>query len=39
MSYVNKYNGRAIHTETIQITQPDGSTVTKPVIILFEVHP
>lgn len=39
MSYVNKYNGRAIHTETVKIQQPDGTTVTKPVIILYEVHP
>lgn len=39
MSYVNKYNGRAIHTETVQVTQPDGSLATRPVIVLYEVYP
>ena len=37
--YVQKYNGRAVHTETVKVTTPDGATVEKPVIIVYEVHP
>ena len=39
LSYVNKYNGRAIHTESISVKDVDGKTVIKPVIIIYEVHP
>jgi len=39
MSYVNKYNGRAVHTETITVKDEDGNSVVKPVIIIYEVHP
>ncbi|MBN1147849.1 MAG: glycosyltransferase family 39 protein [Anaerolineales bacterium] len=37
--YVEKYNGRAIYTETVTITTPEGNEVEKPVIIIYEVHP
>lgn len=37
--YVNKYNGRAVHSETVQVTTDDGAKVEKPVIIIYEVHP
>jgi hypothetical protein len=37
--YVERYNGRAIHTESVQVPGADGETVTKPVIILYEVRP
>lgn len=37
--YVQKYNGRAVHTETVTVTTPDGATVEKPVIIVYKVHP
>lgn len=39
MEYVKKYNGRAVHTETIPATDSQGSTVAQPVIIIYEVHP
>jgi 4-amino-4-deoxy-L-arabinose transferase-like glycosyltransferase len=39
LSYVKKYNGRAVHTESVTIQDENGNTVVKPVIIIFEVHP
>lgn len=37
--YVQKYNGRAIHTQTVSVTTAGGETVEKPVIVIYEVHP
>lgn len=39
LGYVNKYNGRAVHTESITVTDENGNTVLQPVIIIYEVHP
>jgi hypothetical protein len=39
LGYVQKYNGRAIHTENILVNDPQGNPVLKPVIIIYEVHP
>jgi hypothetical protein len=39
MGYVNKYNGHAVHTETITVKDKDGNSVVKPVIIIYEVYP
>lgn len=39
MSYVNKYNGRAVHTESITFRDASGNLVTKPIIIIYEVRP
>jgi hypothetical protein len=39
MTYVKKYNGRAVHTETITVKDGEGNSVVKPVIIIYEVHP
>jgi dolichyl-phosphate-mannose-protein mannosyltransferase len=39
MGYVNKYNGRAIHTESITFRDPNGNVVSKPIIIIYEVRP
>jgi hypothetical protein len=39
LSYVKKYNGRAVHTETITVKNADGNDVVKPVIIIYEVYP
>jgi hypothetical protein len=39
MAYVNKYNGRAVHTETITVKDEQGNSVVKPVIIIYEVYP
>jgi hypothetical protein len=33
-----KFNGRVVHTESIQVTEPDGTIVEKPVIVIYEVH-
>ena len=34
-----RFNGRVAHTESITITQEDGTTIEKPVIIIYKVHP
>jgi len=39
LGYVNKYNGRAVHTESITVQDENGNTVVQPVIIIYEVHP
>ena len=39
LSYVQKYNGRAIHTQTVSVTSAAGEVIEKPVIIVYEVHP
>jgi hypothetical protein len=39
LGYVNKYNGRAIHTESIMLQDSAGNPVSKPIIIIYEVHP
>lgn len=38
MKLSTRFNGRVVHTESIQVTMPDGSTVEKPVIVIYEVH-
>jgi hypothetical protein len=39
LNYIKKYNGRAIHTETIPATDSQGNTIDQPEIIIYEVHP
>jgi hypothetical protein len=39
LSYVRKYHGVAVHTETIAIRTPDGDRVDRPVMIVFAVTP
>ena len=39
LGYVNKYNGRVVHTESINTIDSKGNPVTQPVIIIYEVHP
>ncbi len=39
LNYVKKYNGRAVHTETITVNDAQGKPVVQPVIIIYEVHP
>jgi hypothetical protein len=39
MSYVKKYNGRVVHTESITVNDGHGNMVVTPVIIIYEVHP
>ncbi len=33
-----KFNGRVVHTESIQEFMPDGTTTDEPVIVIYEVH-
>ncbi|MGA2502735.1 MAG: glycosyltransferase family 39 protein [Anaerolineales bacterium] len=39
MTYVKKYNGRVVHTESITVNDGHGNMVVTPVIIIYEVHP
>jgi hypothetical protein len=39
LEYVKKYNGRAIHIESITVQDAQGNSVDQPVIIIYEVHP
>ncbi len=39
LGYVQKYNGRTVHTETVSVQTPQGEIVEKPVIIIYEVRP
>jgi hypothetical protein len=34
-----RFNGRVIHTEYVTVTSEDGNQVTKPVIVIYVVHP
>lgn len=34
----NRFNGRVVHTESVPVRMPDGTSVEKPVIIIYEVH-
>jgi hypothetical protein len=38
LTYVRKYNGRAIHTEYVKIPGKSGESALRPVITLYEVH-
>lgn len=39
LGYVERYNGRAVYTHTVNVKTPTGEIVARPVIIVFEVHP
>ena len=39
LDYAEHYHGRIIHTETVTTTTPDGKSVEKPIIIVYEVRP
>ena len=39
LRYVDRYHGRAVHTETVPATTPSGKPVRKPIIIVYEVRP
>lgn len=39
LGYVNKYHGRAVHTESIMTQDEQGNMVLQPVIIIYEVRP
>ncbi|NMI00075.1 glycosyltransferase family 39 protein [Pseudonocardia acidicola] len=39
LRYVEKYHGIVLHTESITVRSDDGSEVSKPVMIVYEVRP
>ena len=39
LRYADRYNGRAVHTESVTVTTPDGEKAEKPLIIVYEVRP
>ena len=39
MRYVRRYNGRAVHTESVSVRSASGALVQTPVIIVYEVRP
>jgi 4-amino-4-deoxy-L-arabinose transferase-like glycosyltransferase len=39
LRYADRFNGRMIHAETIQMKTPSGRTARKPLISLYEVRP
>jgi len=39
LRYADRYNGRAVHTESVTVSTPDGQKAEKPVIIVYEVWP
>ena len=38
LTYVRKYNGRAVHTEHVDATTKGGRSTKRPVITVYEVH-
>jgi len=39
MTYVERYNGQAVHTETVEARSADGSSVRESVIVIYRVRP
>jgi 4-amino-4-deoxy-L-arabinose transferase-like glycosyltransferase len=39
LGYARRYNGRAVHTETLLVTSGAGEQVRKPVIVIYSVRP
>jgi hypothetical protein len=39
LKFTQRYHGRVIHTESVQVALPDGTTVEKPVIVIYEIRP
>jgi hypothetical protein len=39
MRFVERYNGRVIHTETVPVKTESGHIARKPVITIYEVRP
>jgi 4-amino-4-deoxy-L-arabinose transferase-like glycosyltransferase len=37
--YIDRYQGRVIHTETVPAPMASGGTAQTPVIVIYEVHP
>jgi hypothetical protein len=39
LGYVDRYNGRAVHTQTVKATTPSGEPALRPLIVIYEVRP
>jgi hypothetical protein len=39
LRFVKRYHGRAIHTQSVTVELADGTTIEKPVIVIYEVRP
>jgi hypothetical protein len=39
LRYADRYNGRVVHAQTVTVKGPDGSSVSKPVIVVYAVRP
>lgn len=39
LRYVDRYHGRAVHTETVEVETEQGRNVRRPIIVVYEVHP
>ena len=39
LRFAKRYHGRVIHTQFVKVALSDGTTVDKPVIIIYEVRP
>jgi 4-amino-4-deoxy-L-arabinose transferase-like glycosyltransferase len=39
LAYVQRFNGRVVHTESVPVTTPEGAVGSTPIIIIYEVHP
>jgi hypothetical protein len=39
LSYVRKYDGRPIHTETVPARTPAGTVIAIPAVVIYEVRP
>jgi Dolichyl-phosphate-mannose-protein mannosyltransferase len=39
LAYADRYDGRAIHAETLPMATPGGHTARKPAIVVYEVRP
>jgi hypothetical protein len=39
LRFAKRYHGRVVHTQSVMVTLADGTTIAKPVIIIYEVRP
>ena len=39
LRFVDRYNGRAVHTETVLVETAQGKQIHRPIIVIYEVHP
>jgi hypothetical protein len=39
LRFAKRYHGRVIHTQTVKVELADGTSIDKPVIVIYEVRP